>query len=89
MDVGWLLIEAEFVAHWAGSSKTISNNRVTGSPVPSIRIGRLTRYPGWPCSNTSDNRPNSRPGRCGFACGKAEAAGCPRLSYPAEADGHG
>ena len=44
-ELDHLLTEAELACRWGVSPKTLRNARVTGSPVPFVRIGRLIRYP--------------------------------------------
>ena len=39
-----LIDDVQLAERWGTSPKTLRNQRVSGSPVPFVRIGRLVRY---------------------------------------------
>ena len=51
-----LLTEQELAVRWNVNPKTLRNQRVSGSPVPFIRIGRLVRYPLGPVVEYENRR---------------------------------
>lgn len=43
-DATRLLDDVQLAERWGTSPKTLRNQRVSGSPIPFVRIGRLVRY---------------------------------------------